>query len=189
MLVLVTLISKAGEALAPHLLLRSPLLLLLLNANDALCALAGPRLRAPAFFAVVLARRGAEDGAFFAVGWAHGEAALRSLEAASPGAARAGRAAVERLAAAPRLGLAALALFPAAPCQLAAGAARTPPLAFAAVTLLSSAVRAAALRSLGSHASPALHGLVQHPAVAVGCAVAATLSLAAAMRPLLAARL
>jgi hypothetical protein len=137
----------------------------------------------------VLLRRAAEDGAFFAVGWRHGEAALRSLEAAAPGAARQFRAAVQRLAAAPRLGLAALALFPAAPCQLAAGAARTPPLAFAAVTLLSSGVRAAALRSLGSHASPALHSVLQHPAVALLCAVAATLSFAAAMRPLLAARL
>ena len=184
-----TVISKAGEALAPRLLQRSPLLLLCLNANDALCALAGPRLRAPVYYAVVLLRRGLEDGAFFGVGRAYGEAALTSLERAAPGAARQFRAAVERLAKAPLLGLAALALWPAAPCHLAAGAARTPPLAFAAVTLASSALRAAALRALGSQATPRmhelLHELLQHPAIGVAVAVASTASLALALRPLL----
>jgi hypothetical protein len=187
LVLLFTLISKAGEALAPRLAQSSPLLLLALNANDALCALAGPRLPAPLYYAVVLLRRGVEDGAFFAVGWRHGDAALTSLERAAPGAASAFRAAVARLASAPLLGLAALAVWPAAPCHLAAGAARTPPLAFVLVTVCSAAVRAAALRAVGAHASPLLAELLAHPAVGVACAAGATLSLALTLRPLLAA--
>ena len=187
-MLLFTLLSKAGEALAPRLAHNQPCLLLALCANDALCALAGPRLAAPLYYAVVLLRRGLEDGAFFAVGWCHGDAALTSLERAAPGAAAAFRAAVARLAAAPMLGLLALAAWPAAPCHLAAGAARTSPCAFALVTLCSSGVRAFALRAVGARASPLLSELLAHPAAGVACVAGATLSLALTLRPLLAAQ-
>jgi membrane protein DedA with SNARE-associated domain len=182
---LFTLLGKLGEALAPRLLQHAPLLLLLLNANDLLCGLAGPRLSAHAYYAAVLVRRSVEDAAFYWLGRRHADAALATLERASPGAGAAFRAAVTRLERAPVLGLAVIAVFPAAPCHIAAGAAKTSPASFAAVTLLASAVRAAALRKLGAHASPLLADALGHPALGAAAAAFATLSLALALRPLL----
>ena len=186
--VLFTTLGKLGEGLAPRLLDRQPLLLLCLNANDVLCGLAGPRLPARTFFAVVLARRTLEDATWFALGRAHGDAALDALERAFPGAGASFRRTLQRLARSPGLELAAVAAWPSAPNCLAAGATRGSPLAFIAVTLVSGAVRAAALRAAGARFAPGLATALQSPILAFAVAVAAAVSLTVALRKLLAAR-
>lgn len=187
--VLFVTLGKLGEGLAPRLLERSPLLLLLLNANDVLCGLAGPRLPARVFFPVVLARRTVEDFSCFALGRVHGDAALDVLQRAFPGAGASFRSTLQRLARSPGVALAAVAAWPSAPSCLAAGATRgSSPLAFLAVTLVCGAVRAAVLRSAGAHVGPGFARALQSPALAFAVAAAAAVSLALALRKLLAVR-
>jgi hypothetical protein len=187
--VLFVTLGKLGEGLAPRLLDRRPLLLLCLNANDVLCGLAGPRLPARVFFPVVLARRTVEDFSWFALGRAHGYAALELLQRAFPGAGASFRNTLERLARSPGFELAAVAAWPSAPSCLAAGATRgSSPLAFLAVTLVCGALRAAALRAAGAHVAPGLSRALQSPAFAFVAAAAAAVSLALALRKLLSVR-
>ena len=184
--VLFTTLGKLGEGLAPRLLDKRPLLLLCLNANDVLCGLAGPRVPARLYYAAVLARRASEDAVWYALGRAHGNAALDALERVAPGAGASFRRTLQKFARSPGLELAAVAAWPSAPSCLAAGVTRSSPTAFLAVTLVCGALRAAALRAVGARVpqgvAAALHG---SQGLALAVAAAAAVSLAVALRKLL----
>ena len=188
LVVLFLTLGKLGEGLAPRLLEQRPLLLLCLNANDVLCGLAGPRLPARLYYAVVLARRAAEDWTWFALGGAHGDAALDALARVAPGSGAAFRRTLQKLADSPGLELVAVAAWPSAPSCLAAGVARSSPLAFLAVTLACGTLRAAALRAAGARVPLSVAGALQSPALALAVSAAAAVSLAVALHKLLALR-
>jgi len=141
-------LGPLAQLAVPALLPRYPLLLLLANANDALATLASPHLSSLGFYTAVLARRTAEDCLYFAAGRHYGQPALARLGLPQQS---------------PAMSWLALALFPAAPLHLLAGAARTPPLQFAVVALLGSLLRAAALR----RASVWAGAYLQHPALLI----------------------
>mmetsp|Transcript_12322 Transcript_12322/g.29767 ORF Transcript_12322/g.29767 Transcript_12322/m.29767 type:complete len:182 (-) Transcript_12322:8-553(-) len=76
MLVLVNVLSKIGDALAPTLVDARPLLLLALNANDLHLALTAGHTQVAPYCLISIARRLAEDPLYYYLGWTYGTRAV-----------------------------------------------------------------------------------------------------------------
>lgn len=83
-IVVLTVAGKAGDALAPTLLVDAPTLLLVLNANDLHLALTANIVPRVPWMVVGMLRRLAEDPVFFLIGWWYREDAMRWLASRSP---------------------------------------------------------------------------------------------------------
>jgi membrane protein DedA with SNARE-associated domain len=128
-----TLASLVGTALAPVLLLRSPLLLLTLSPDARHVALAVGRLAPAVLLAVVVSRRALFSIGAFGLGVIYGPAGMHWVEARSPRLGKVLRFA-ERLIA--RWGAAVLLVIPFASVCMLAGAARLRFVQFISATLL-----------------------------------------------------
>lgn len=169
--------GKAGDALAPALVHARPRVLLVLNANDLICVLTARAVPLASWFPLALARRLAEDPVFFYVGWRYRAAGERWLRARGfPGVSRLGRRSLA----------AACVLEPNAVVCALAGAARTPPLLFAALNVGGTVARLALLRWLAARGGARLDAaLAVAHTYARGLLAAAA---AATLLPLLLAR-
>ena len=144
----VSLVGKLGDAFAPLLLAANrPVALLILNSNDAHSALTAADLHPAVWLAVIVLRRGLEDGFYFSLGRVNGVAASSALGLDI-------HAAGERWK---RLSFAVLLLLPSAPVCILLGAGGTAAWLFALVDLLSIVGRAACINSLSN--SP-LHAMI-----------------------------
>lgn len=135
-----------GAAFAPTLVLRHPLLLAGLNANNRYLILVTNQLGAPSFYTVALARRVIPTMAFFYLGHWYGPRAVAWFKNRDPGSSEAATY-VERIF--ERAGWWVVVIAPMTLTGLLAGAARFRPSRFAPVILVSIAARIIVLRQLG----------------------------------------
>lgn len=135
-----------GAALAPTLVLRHPLWLIGLNANNRYLILSTNQLDGFSFYAVALARRVVPTLAFYLLGYWYGERAVSWLEHREPDSGQ-GIRFVERLF--QRSGWLVVAVAPMTIVTLMAGAARMRPSRLVPLVVLSIAARLVVLRQLG----------------------------------------
>ncbi|HET9934390.1 MAG TPA: hypothetical protein VFQ35_26990 [Polyangiaceae bacterium] len=142
-----TLASLIGSALAPVLLLRSPLLLLTLSPDARHVALSAGKVVPAVLLSVVVVRRALFSIGAFGLGVIYGPSGLKWVEARSPRLGRLLRFA-ERLIA--RWGAAVLLLVPFASVCMLAGAARLRFVRFIGATLLGHALWAGSTYYIGT---------------------------------------
>lgn len=135
-----------GAALAPTLVLRHPLWLIGLNANNRYLILSTNQLDGFSFYAVALARRVIPTLAFYLLGCWYGERAVNWLEHREPDSGH-GMRFIERLF--QRSGWLVVAIAPTPIVTLMAGAARLRPSRLAPLVVVSIAARLIVLRQLG----------------------------------------
>ena len=135
-----------GAAFAPSLVLRHPLLLAGLNANNRYLILVTNQLSAPSFYAVALARRVIPTTAFYFLGRWYGPRAVAWFKNRDPGSNEAATY-VERIF--DRAGWWVVVIAPMTLTGLLAGAARFRPSRFVPVIVVSIAARIIVLRQLG----------------------------------------
>jgi len=87
-IVALTVAGKAGDALAPGMVVSAPTLLLALNANDLHLALTANLVPRVPWMVVGMLRRLAEDPVFFLIGWWYRDDAMRWLASRSPALGR-----------------------------------------------------------------------------------------------------
>ena len=155
-LVALTLTSKVGDALAPRLFKTSPLLLLVLNANDLHLALTCRALSFLPWIVVGILRRLAEDPICFALGWRFRDSAIDLLRRTFPtlNVSRADasfrRASYMAILVEPGLAV----------CTLA-GVTRMKPSVFALLNILGTGLRLVAIHSAGAFAPSQLGWVVE----------------------------
>lgn len=135
-----------GAALAPTLVLRHPLWLIGLNANNRYLILSTNQLDGFSFYAVALARRVIPTLAFYLLGYWYGERAVNWLEHREPDSGQ-GLRTIERIF--QRSGWLVVAIAPMTITTLLAGAARLRPSRLVPLVVVSIAARLILLRQLG----------------------------------------
>ena len=188
-LALLTLVSKIGDALAPLLLANSsanysPLLLLMLNANDLHLALTSQRVGFWPWLAVGLLRRLAEDPLCFALGWRYRDDGLRWLCHTFPDLNVPRTQAWFRKAS-----YLAIIVEPGLLVCMLAGATRVKPATFALLNVAGTGVRLLAIRFCVGSLLPSYMGrileLLQWPRVQATLLALALVQALLSMRPLL----
>ena len=147
-----------GAALAPTLVVRHPLWLISLNANNRYLILSTNQLDGFSFYAVALARRVVPTLAFFLLGYWYGERAVNWLEHREPDSGQ-GIRFVERLF--QRSGWLVVAIAPMTITALLAGAARLRPSRLVPLVVVSIAARLVLLRQLGQAFSGPVDAVVR----------------------------
>ena len=177
LLAAIVVVGKVGEAVAPILLARnSPILLLLLNANDINLVLTAAQCetRVATWAAVATLRRAAEDAAYFFFARAHGARATAFARD------RLGLDLAKAERSMQTLSLAALVVSPGAPvCLLAAGLSVSARV-FLAVSAVSTAARVSVAYLGARHASQLVERALALVSDHVWLAGAATTALALA---------
>lgn len=147
-----------GAALAPTLVLRHPLWLIGLNANNRYLILSTNQLGGYSFYVVALARRVIPTLAFYLLGYWYGERAVNWLEHREPDSGQ-GLRVVERLF--QRSGWLVVAVAPMAVTTLMAGAARLRPSRLVPLVVVSITARLVLLRQLGQAFSGPVDAVVR----------------------------
>ena len=147
-----------GAALAPTLVVRHPLWLIGLNANNRYLILSTNQLDGFSFYAVALARRVIPTLAFYLLGYWYGERAVNWLEHREPDSGQ-GIRFIERLF--QRSGWLVVAVAPMTITTLLAGAARLRPSRLVPLVVVSIAARLILLRQLGQAFSGPVDAVVR----------------------------
>lgn len=135
-----------ADALWPDLVNGNPLLLIALSAKNRYLVLVVNHLSAWSYYLVGTIRLLLPDPFFFALGWFYGEAALRWMEQRTPTTGRYVRA-IEKWFG--RWGAPLVVLFPNNYVCLVAGAAKMPPIRFAALNIVGTIGRLLMLQVIG----------------------------------------
>ncbi len=138
--------AQVGDALAPSLVDRHPLLLIILNARNRNLALTTVNLDAVSYYVVGTIRLMISDPLFYLLGWFYGETAIRWMERRTPTYGRLMRRfeSAFRKAAYPLIFIA-----PNNPICLLAGASGMRPITFFALNLSGTLARLYAIRWIG----------------------------------------
>jgi len=158
LIVMVHLVGKVGDMIAPSLLSTRPLLLLMMNANDMHLAFTATSTHIVPYFFVAGLRRCMEDPIFFFLGYEYGDAALKWFEARFEGGATLLSNVMPWFEKAAPV---CIVVFPNAAVGVLAGTSRMDPARFISLTVVSVLARLVLFRFLGQLAGSLVDAILQ----------------------------